>query len=603
MNRPIRPQLATLVDAPPTGDEWLHEIKLDGYRMLAYVNKKDVKLISRNNNDYSTKFQNVIAALKKLNLEDSIIDGEIVILNEQGKSDFQLLQNAVADEEETNFYYYVFDILKYKGKDLYSLPLIERKKILHKIIPSSTGKDIRYNDHIIGAGKELFKKTCALGLEGIVSKLADSVYTQGRTRNWLKAKCSNRQEFVIGGFTQPQKSRERFGALLLGFYDKKKLRYCGRVGTGFNDRSLKAIHEELQNHISTRMPFATTPPDSKGVTWLDPVLIAEVEYKSMTRDGILRQASFKGMRTDKSSKSITLDKPVSTKTTMKITNPDKVLYKEENVTKIQVVEYYKGIQKYILPYIINRPLSLYRCPEGYDKECFFQKHIPHAYPEGLYKIPIKEKSKKADYIYIKNGVGLTALAQLGTLEIHPWGSTIKDVDLPDTLIFDLDPAPDVPWSKVVKAAIDLRAYLKELKLKSFVKSTGGKGLHVVVPIKPEYDWDSIKIFARTFVEYIVSQRPDEFISKMTKIRRVGKIYLDYLRNQRGATAVAPYSLRARKEATVAVPLAWDELSNDKEENTYTIKTIFERMDSLRHDPWKDYFKTKQSLDLDKLLEE
>lgn len=285
---------------------------------------------------------------------------------------------------------------------------------------------------------------------------------------------------------------------------------------------------------------------------------------------------------------------------MKISNPDKVLYKEANVTKLDVAEYYQAIHEYMLPYIVKRPLSLVRCPDGYDKQRFFQKHIAHDYPQGLFPISIKEKTKTDDYIYLKNEVGLLALAQMGTLEIHPWGSSINNIEKPDTIIFDLDPAPDLAWSKVVDAALLIKDYLKQLKLKSFVKTTGGKGLHVVIPIKPKYDWDTVKEYTHAFVLFVASQSPDNFVTKMTKSHRTGKIFLDYLRNGRGATAVAPYSLRANKEAGIATPLEWSELSNNKRDNTYTIKTIMDRMDNLKKDPWRDYFDAKQSLNLEKL---
>lgn len=603
-------QLSTLVDQPPQGDEWLHEIKLDGYRLLAYIENKKVKLITRGKHNWTEKFKDIADELKKLPVDSAIFDGEIVVLDEQHKSNFQLLQNSLKQKNATSFVYYIFDILYYNGYDLTTLKLIERKKILENLLVTVKSLFLRYNDHIIGSGFDVYKKTCELGLEGIISKNINSKYSQRRDRNWLKCKCTKRQEFVIGGFTKPQGSRSYFGALLLGFYQDSKLIYCGHVGTGFTEASLKTIYELLKKYQTNTMPFYQQPSRVSHATWVKPVLVAEIEYAEITRDLILRQPSFKGLRSDKNPKLITLESPITTKqatTTTKvskkksvdigitITNPDRILYNEAKITKLELIEYYQFIHQWMLPYVVNRPLALLRCPEGYDKECFFQKHLNEMQIENLYTIDIKEKDDTEHCIYIKDLNGLLTLAQLGTLEIHPWGSSNNKIEQPDQITFDLDPAPDVPWKKVIAAAFEIKHQFEKLNLVSFVKSTGGKGLHVVIPIKPKYSWKDIKSFSHTFVKYMGTQFTDKYITDMAKHKRTGKIYLDYLRNQRGATAIAPYSTRALQQATIATPLAWDELTNDKRDITFNLKTIYNRMETLKHDPWKQFFNIKQSL--------
>lgn len=610
----IFPELATLVDKPPEGHEWLHEIKFDGYRILVFKHGKNIKLMSRNNKDWSNYFGNVIHEIKKAFAKNIILDGEIVILNEHQQSDFQLLQNAIGSNEPQPFIYNIFDLLYYDKFNLMSLPLIERKNVLHQLLLNANNPTLLYSDHITGKGSDVFKNACEMGLEGIVSKKMDSIYEERRTKSWLKSKCKHRQEFVIGGFSQAKGSRNFFGSLYLGYYDKKgKLQFCGNVGTGFDHASLKKIYDQLKKLIIKSNPFATKPPGVTSATWVKPKLVAEVEFSEWTKEGILRQPSFKGLRTDKPAKTIMREesnvidptssskkpKVISEEIPFKLTNPDKVLYSEDGITKYDIAFYYDQIQEWILPYIVNRPLTLLRCPESY-KECFYQKHIDKGLPNALRSIPIEERHKLEKYIYINDSKGLMALPQMGCLEIHPWGSRIENLECPDLIIFDLDPGPDVTWKQIVTAAKRIKKHLAEFELKSFVKTTGGNGLHVVFPIKPEYDWDTIKQFSKIFVQFIVENYPDDYVMQMTKSERKGKIYVDYLRNQRGATAIAPYSTRARNGAPVATPLDWDELTNKKEDTFYTIETLPKRLNKLKKDPWYDFFRIKQKLGLDKL---
>lgn len=524
------------------------------------------------------------------------------MLDKDGKSNFQLLQNAIDTRESTDFYYYIFDLLYYDAYCLMHLPLIERKHYLQQLLQSLAHPYLLYSDHIIGHGYETFKKSCEMGLEGIISKNTQAAYHQKRTRDWVKVKCTKRQEFIIGGFTKPKGSRKHFGALLLGTSSDKGLIYHGNVGTGFTETSLKEISQQLTKYISDKNPFVTKPPGLTNITFLKPALLAEVEFTEWTKDDRIRHPSFKGLRKDKNVKSIVKETVKRVKgvamTTTKITNPGKILYKEDQISKQDLVDYYQLVGSHILPYLKDRPLTIVRCPSGYQK-CFFQKHLSHK-SSHIKTLPIKDKSKNEEYFYIRDTEGLIELVQMGTLEFHPWGSTKRKIEHPDQLIFDLDPAPKVPWTEVVAAAHELKKVLKGYDLKTFVKTTGGKGLHVVVPINPEYDWEQVKLFAHTLVDFLVLQYPKKYIVTMSKMKRKGKIFIDYLRNSRGATAVAPYSTRARIHAPVSVPLAWKELNEDFEKTFYTIKTLPKRLAALKKDPWQDFFDCDQSLRLDKL---
>lgn len=608
----ISPELATLVDHPPQGQEWIHEIKLDGYRLIAFKKNGKTQLFTRHHNNWTDKFKNLVQALDNLSIKNVIFDGEVTLLDKNQKTNFQLLQNSIKQGTPADFVYYIFDLLYLDNYNLTSLPLIERKKLLQSLLPADD-LILRYNDHVQGQGKEVFAKSCELGLEGIVSKLAQSPYSQKRSKNWLKIKCVKRQEFVIGGFTQPKHSRKYFGSLLLGTYsDNNELIYNGNVGTGFTQASLESVYEALMKYKTIKMPFKNTPPASKGATWVRPNLVAEVEFTEWTDENHLRHPSFKGLRKDKPTKQIVkeLITPIESashfaeklntmKLPIKITNPNKILYPKDNISKLDIIEYYNAIHKWILPYIVERPLTLLRCPSDY-KECFYQKHISQNKSDVLFDILINEKLGKRNYLYIKNKEGLLTLAQMDCLEIHPWGSTIQEIDHPDVITFDLDPAPDIEWKNVVASAWEIKQHLAEFKLKSYVKTSGGKGLHIVVPIKPEYDWDEVKNFARVFVEFLTQCNPKKYIGKMSKAERKGKIFIDYLRNQRGATSIAPYSTRAREHAPVSTPLDWNELTHHFEDTFYTIKTLPLRLNELKSDPWKDFFKKPQSLHLDKL---
>lgn len=608
----LPPQLATLTDKPPATEEWIHEVKFDGYRILAFKKGNKVHLLSRTQNDWTQYFPNIVAAIKQLSIKNCIIDGEIVLLDSKSRSSFQLLQNAIKTDTHAPFLYYTFDMLYYDKWDIRHLPLLERKELLSSILDEESPV-IKYSDHVIGQGVELLKRACDFELEGIISKQLTSHYLSKRSKSWLKTKCYKRQEFIIGGFTPPKNSRSHFGSLFLGLYDKKgKFNFCGNVGTGFSEASLKQIFTELKKLIIEKNPFSTNPPGTKTATWVKPVLVAEVEFIEWTDDGHLRHPSFKGLRLDKNPADVikeveqTMPKePVKTsskgqRTPVKLTHPDKILYKEDGITKNDLLHYYEEIASSILPFISLRPLTLVRCPNDYT-DCFYQKKLNDS-ETALRSVEVKSKkeSKTEDYIYLDDEAGLFSLVQMGVLEIHPWGSRIDSLEYPDMITFDLDPAEDLPWKKVVEGAFEAKRHLEEFKLKSFVKTTGGKGLHVVVPINPEYNWEEVKNFSHTFAMFLEQMYPDKYLSVMSKAKRTGKIFIDYLRNQRGANAIAAYSTRAKIHAPVATPLDWNELTTDLRDTFYTIKTLPKRLSQLKKDPWGEFWSTKQSLRLDDL---
>lgn len=606
----IKPELATLVDKPPEGSQWIHEIKFDGYRILAFKNGSDILLKSRNNKDWTYEFQSIADAVNQLPFEKMVLDGEVIVLDAEGRSDFQLLQNSLKNKKQASLTYFLFDLLYFEGFDLRELTLIERKSILKNILTVQIPA-LYYSDHIVKAGKELYEHSCHYTLEGIVSKRANSTYLSSRTKDWLKIKCLKRQEFVIGGYTAPKKNRLYFGSLLLGVYDSKgQLNFVGKVGTGFTEKSSEEIYQLLLRKKGISNPFNTKPPGFSQTYWVQPDLICEVEFTEWTEGDHLRHPSFKGMRLDKKAtevvrefempiKEVKKEKVIPKKlpTSFVITHPDKVLYPEDNITKHDLLAYYEAVSDYILPYLTLRPLTLVRCPSDYN-QCFYQRHYNKTMKATLHPIEDRHDEKHEQYIYLKDKNGLLSLVQMGVLEIHPWGSTINHLEQPDMIVIDLDPAPNILWSKVVQAAKEVRDNLAQYKLTSFVRSTGGKGLHVVVPILPEYDWDDVKEFTHVFVQFLEQLKPDDYISTMSKAKRKGKIFIDYLRNQRTATAIGNYSTRARIHAPVSTPLFWDELSNRIEDNRYTIKTFPKRLAQLKEDPWKDFWRTKQSLRLE-----
>ncbi|HET9606875.1 MAG TPA: DNA ligase D [Nitrospira sp.] len=602
----IAPQLATLVDRMPTDDHWLHEIKFDGYRLLCRVKNGDVRLFTRNGNDWTPKLSAQAAAVARLGLKEAWLDGEAVVLTDQGRSSFQALQNAFDSRFTGTIVYCVFDLLYLNGYDLRAAPLIERKRLLASLLNRSRESQLRYSDHIIGDNQASFEEACRQGLEGLIVKRMDAGYRSGRSRSWLKVKCEQRQEFVIGGFTEPAGSRQGFGALLVGFYEDRKLRYAGKVGTGFSDNLLKKLHRMLRSLEQPKPPFVNPPSgyDAKGAHWVEPKLVAEIRFAEWTQEGILRQPSFQGLRTDKPATAIgreharhltearTDDR--SSKSRRKpgahagrLTNPDRVLYPDIGLTKAALADYYEQVAEWMLPHLRGRPLTLVRCPAGYQK-CFYQKHVNEKVPSAIGRIEIEEDEGRDTYMVAESPEALLGLVQMGVLEVHTWGATKDRLERPDRLTFDLDPDPSVPWAQVIEGAHLTKTLLEELGLVCFLKTTGGKGLHIVTPIQRTQGWEEVKTFAKMVADHLVTTIPQRFTSNMSKRVRKGKIFIDYLRNARGATAIAAYSTRAKPGAPVSVPIAWDELSKELPSDYFTVMNVPARLKRLRNDPWEAY---------------
>ncbi|RPJ52301.1 MAG: DNA ligase D, partial [Acidobacteria bacterium] len=545
----VAPQLATLVDDVPKGGSWVFEIKLDGYRELCRIDNRDVRFISRNGKDWTSHFPSLISEVRLLPVRSALLDGEIVVLMPDGTTSFQALQNALSGDRKGRLIYYIFDVLYLEGYDLRWVGLSDRKKILGRLLlPLPPDSSVRLSDHFEGGGDVFLREACKHSLEGVICKRADRPYMSGRTREWLKVKCIKRQEFVVVGYTDPSGGRKGLGALLLGVNDGQgNLVSAGKVGTGFTERSLKELKSKLSN-LEVDKPAIMNPPKgaaARGVHWVAPKLVAEVTFSEWTQDGQLRHPSFQGLREDKkpgdvvretpkpaevsedpgnksdsspaarSSKSRSEVKESEKKTQfagVKLTHPDRLVYPEAGITKRALAEYYEAAEPWILPHIKDRPLTLIRCPDGWNGECFFQKHIDKKSPPSVKPVPIEEDGETKYFVAVNSLAGLMYFVQMGVLEFHPWGAKIDNLDRPDRMIFDLDPDPSVSWPKVIETARLLRELLAMLELKAYVKTTGGKGLHVVVPLQKRNDWAEVKGFSKTIVEKLVQVQPKSYTS-------------------------------------------------------------------------------------------
>ncbi|MEJ7593682.1 MAG: DNA ligase D [Planctomycetaceae bacterium] len=623
----LKVELATLAAEVPQGDLWLHEIKFDGYRMLCRIDGDEVRFISRNQQDWTSRLEPLVHAVKSLGIAQGMLDGEIVSIRKDGTTDFQSLQNAFRDGRSDGIHYYVFDLIHLDGYSLMAVPLEERKRVLAQLVSTKrTNNKIHFSEHLSGSGYELIQKACRLHLEGIISKRRDRPYLEGRSQDWLKTKCLKHEEFVIGGFTEPAGSRSAFGALLVGYHnDQGQLKYAGKVGTGFDQKTLIGLLQELTPLRQKSSPFDDLSRRTGPVRtahWVKPVLVAQISYGSRTSDGKLRHASFQGLREDKPAEDVNLEKavplsrvakkaenlnkPHRTQATnsdegekglhgVRLTSPAKRLYPDDGITKLDLANYYKEIADWILPHVANRPLSLVRCPDGIGKESFFQKHPGIGTPAALGEVSLHEKSGLVKYSVVKDVQGLISLAQISAVEIHAWGSRIDNLEKPDRLVFDLDPDPGVRWESVVESARQIRDFLQELGLESFVKTTGGKGLHLVVPIDRRHQWDEAKSFCRLVADTIVAAAPKLYTANLAKAARTNKIFIDYLRNGRGATAIVPYSTRSRPGATVSAPLTWKELTPRITSDQFNLVNVQKRLQSLRKDPWAGIENVRQNL--------
>ncbi|MGL6213489.1 DNA ligase D [Billgrantia desiderata] len=621
----LKPQLATLAREVPTQGEWIHEIKLDGYRLLARIEKGDVRLITRNGKDWTQRFAGIARALEALPVDSALLDGEVVAMGKDGISRFGELQEALSSGRTSALVYQLFDLPYLAGYDLAGVPLLQRKRTLAALleaagIQSGTGT-IRYSDHLDAQGEAFHARACQMGLEGIICKRADSRYQQKRSRDWLKVKCVSHEEFVVGGYTEPGGSRSGFGSLLMGAYGKQGLIYAGRVGTGFSHRLLERLSATLQELEVKRSPFHGSVPDSRAVHWVRPELVIEVEFTERTRDGRLRHPAFRGLREDRNPEEIrmtptkemaaegtstqdqTPNKPAARKRKdetsllgVRLTSPDRVLFPEQGLTKLDLARFYEQIHEWVLPHLARRPLSLVRCPQGRNDECFFQKHPRSAIPDSVPRIDVPEKKGRAEYVYVESAADLIGLVQAGALEIHPWGSRIDHLEQPDGLVFDLDPDEGIAWQEILRVAGTLRERLESLGLTPVLRTTGGKGLHLVVPIEPSAEWDRAKAFAKGVAEAHAKDDPQRLTTNMSKAKREGRIFIDYLRNGRGATAVASYTVRARQNAPVAVPIRWDELNVALRADRYNVQNLRRRLAALREDPWAGFSEAARPLD-------
>lgn len=614
----FKPQLATLVDAVPNGD-WHYEIKFDGYRILARIESGKVQLFTRNGHDWTAKMPQQAEALAGLGLESAWLDGEVVVPNEEGTPDFQALQNAFEAGRSANIVYYLFDAPYLNGQDLREVPLQQRRAALKAALEKGEASELlRFSEDFTEHPDSILESACQMKLEGLIGKRAGSPYLSRRSNHWVKIKCSNRQEFVIVGFTDPKGTRTGFGALLLGLHnDAGDLVYAGKVGTGFNQATLETLHAKLQPLKIDRHPLAKAPPaaDTRGAHWLEPELICEVAFAEMTRQGVVRHAVFHGLRSDKPAAAISHERPgpaAGSKNKPKakakgqggdlpvrISNPDRVIDPSIGATKLELARFYNDVAPWLLAHLKGRPLALVRAPEGIDGELFFQKHadklgIPH-----ITQLDPALYPEHAALMSIDNREALVGAAQMGMIELHTWNAVVPDLDHPDRFVLDLDPDPALPWKRMVEATRLTQTLLDEIGLDSFLKTSGGRGMHIMVPLTPTQGWDEVKAFSQAIARHMAKLLPGHFTATSGPKNRVGKIFIDYLRNSRGASTVAAYSVRAREGLPVSVPIHRQQLGELKGANAWNLRTLLTYLEEQGDDdPWKNIYRTRQTITAD-----
>ena len=612
------PQLATLAAAAPSRGDWIYEIKFDGYRVLARIDGSDVRLFTRRGHDWTSRLKHLAQAVAALKLPNGWIDGEIVIEAEDGKgrTDFQALQNAFDTSKTADIHYLVFDLPYYADHDLRRVPLRERRSLLRQLMKVNASSYLKFSEDFEADPASLLQAACRLQLEGVIGKRADSPYVSARSPTWIKLKCTQRQEFVIGGYTDPKGSRTGIGSLLLGVHDLQgRLIYAGNVGTGFDHKTLNDLHAKLSALKSSKPAFHQLPTAIKG-HWVSPKLVAEVSFGEWTQDGRIRHSVFHGLRTDKLPEKITREKAVTVEDEpvkrtavkgkpakaatvrsalgIKVSHGERVIDSSTGLTKLDLVRYYESIADYMLPHLKGRPTSLVRGPSGIGGQLFFQKHVDTLRIPGINELDPSFLPGHPPMLEVATATALVQAAQLNVIEFHTWNATIKSIEHPDRMLFDLDPGEGVQWQQVVEGTMLTKAFLDELKLTSFLKTSGGKGLHVVVPLSPVANWDEIKDFSEAIVVHLARTVPQRFVAKSGPKNRVGKIFIDYLRNTRGATTAAAFSARARPGLGVSMPLAWDELEGLKSASQWNITNALSRLQKQRVDPWQDYGRTRQT---------
>jgi len=668
----IPPSLATLRAEAPDGPGWVHEVKFDGYRIQARLDHGKVRLLTRKGLDWTAKFPNVAQAVVQLPATTALIDGEIVIEDEKGVSSFSGLQAALKSGERKRFVYYVFDLLHLDGRNLMNEPLIERKRLLADLLRRAKALGtIRLSEHFETEGSQVHRRACEMALEGIVSKRKDAPYRSGRSETFIKSKCANAQEFVVGGYVPSTALPRAVGSLVLGYSDHGDLVYAGRMGTGYTRATAQDLWKRLHPLEIEKPPFDRIPSTERrrDTRWVQPKLVVESHFRGWTADGLVRQAAFKGLREDKPAKEVVREvatmpgrdetsgrsakapkesrrtraaahavkaavkrtKPARPKAgpkaaaktsarpaapsrgehlakhakswddgDVRLTHPDRVYWVDVGITKQDLADYYREVWDWMAPHVVGRPLSLVRCPEGTKGQCFFQKHASAGLTER--NLRTVTDSNRRQIIAVESLEGLLSLVQAGVLEVHVRGSMIDRLDRCDRIVFDLDPGEGTGWPDVLAAAQDVRKRLAAIDLESFVKLSGGKGLHVVLPIEPA-DWDTTKTFVQAFAQAMAADDPDRYVATMAKAARKGKIFVDYLRNSLEQTSVAAYSTRAREGAPVSAPVSWRELGRITGGNQYTVLNLIKRLRGLKQDPWKDIGRVRQKLpDLQSLRE-
>ncbi|POF41702.1 DNA ligase D [Pseudomonas laurylsulfativorans] len=615
----LKPELATLVDKVPDGP-WSYEIKFDGYRIMARIEHGEVKLMTRNGHDWTHKLPGQAQALAALGLESAWLDGEMVVADDQGVPDFQALQNAFEADRSEGILYYLFDMPYLNGVDLREVPVEERRAALSTVLNANDQPLLRFSESFGEEPHALLNSACQMRMEGLIGKRLGSPYVSRRSSDWIKLKCQHRQEFVIVGFTDPKGSRHAFGALLLGLHDRDsgELRYAGKVGTGFNETTLRSIHEQLKP-LQVKKPSVVNPPggsEARDVHWLKPRLLAEVAFAEMTRDGSVRHAVFHGLRNDKPAQGITEERVKTVKTTtgkktthkktapapsqigleegkVRITHPDRVIDPDSGTTKLQLAQYYASVAEWILPELKDRPVALVRAPDGIGGELFFQKNAEHLAIPGI--TTLDKQLTGQPMMLINNAEALIGAVQMGTVELHTWNATSDNLDKPDRFVLDLDPDPALPWTRMVEATQLTLSVLDELGLKAFLKTSGGKGIHVVVPLTRKLGWDEVKDFSHAIVSHMANLLPERFSAVSGPKNRVGRIFIDYLRNGLGATTICAYAARTREGLPVSVPIFREELAQLKGGNQWNVHNLHERLAEVGDAPWAQMPGTRQAI--------
>jgi bifunctional non-homologous end joining protein LigD len=604
----ISPCLARLESKPPVGEQWLHEVKFDGYRMQALLGDGKTRLLTRTGLDWTARFgAEIPETLASLPAETAVVDGEIVVLSDKGLSVFSELQLALSEKRTDRMLFYVFDLLQLDDEDLRSEPLLRRKERLRELLQDLDPEGpVRFSEHFTEPGKVILEHACRMGLEGVISKRAHAPYRSGRGHDWIKSKCTLRQEFVITGYVPSEARGRGIRSLVLGYHQDGELRSAGRVGTGFSGRMTADLKRKLDPLKAKSSPVSGVAAKEKGIFWVQPKLVAEVEFRSWTRGGNIRQASFQGLREDKPAAEVIVEKPAtekkpvkqtgkntpaqprgSAKTSITLTNADKELWPDEDITKQDLFDYYALVWPRMAEFVVNRPLALVRAPDGINGQRFFQKHSMPGMHRSILKSHDPEDNE--EILYIKDFDGLAALVQLGVVDVHIWGAPVDKIGTPDQIVFDLDPDEGVSLDDVRRAALEVKERLDELELPNFVKTSGGKGFHIMVPLKPKADWETVKGFAHDFARAMAGAGPERYTATLSKKARKGRTFIDYLRNGRGSTTVAPYSSRGKKGAPVSMPIAWEMIADGVGPADYTIggDNLQERLKAS--DPWAGFF--------------